>query len=151
MTLGSSTDGSAWRTAWRVVTWPFRAAWAGLAWLWMQATGAADRFRRFVVRDLSTQEMLPPSVHDTIVWFLNQFHRAIGWGSPGEQVVASIVLAIAAIVTSAVTAGLTLVLVAVFAITFLIGSARFIPAVDQQWPLSPPGPAVLRVGGGDVE
>ena len=123
-----------------IITWPFR-----------QVAGALRRGRRFVVSDLSTQEAIPPSIHDTAVWFANQLHLALGWGSPGEQLVASIVLAIATFFAGIVTAGLAWAIIGLWLLTATIGTARFVPAIDRLWPLEPPGPAILRVGSGRVD
>lgn len=111
-----------------IVMWPFRqaAGWAGNLWGF--------------VSTVSWRQVLVPSLVAAITWLAAQVPRAFGFGSPSEQITASISLGIAAYISGYVTAFLTWGLIVVFAVTATIGFLRFVPVVEQYWPLR-------RVGG----
>lgn len=66
---------------------------------------------------------------------MNVGKKAIGTGSPAEQIVANLVVIITAALSSTVTWGAGL-LIAFIALPFLaLGFLRLIPAVNKRWPL----------------
>jgi hypothetical protein len=60
---------------------------------------------------------------------------AIGMGTPGQQLLANLVVFLIALISSTVTLGATLI-IAVFALIFgAIAVLRFIPQLNALWPL----------------
>lgn len=106
----------------RAVKWPFEqiAGWGRNAWSVLTKYSAAD--------------FVPPTIVDTWTWIKQQVPRAFGMGTPGEQMSASVVLAIAAILTSLFSGGITLVFVGLFMLTFAGGALRLWPVIDDLWP-----------------
>jgi hypothetical protein len=78
---------------------------------------------------------LPPSIVSTIKFVGNMVPDAFGFGTPFEQLQASVVLGTVAVLSSIITLGATLALVVVFGATFAVGIIRHIPAVEGRWPL----------------
>jgi hypothetical protein len=129
---------SALDTVWAAVTWPFRqvAGFLGNLWTWI-TTG------------LSLRDVTLPSIYDSLVWLSNQVPMALGWSSPGSQIEASFVLGVTSFVTGFVTGGLAWALIALWVFTGVVGVARFTPAVNSRWPLSPmDAPSLGVLGGG---
>jgi hypothetical protein len=110
------------------VTAPFR-------WTYRQVTGAASNAWTWLTEGLSLEDVLIPTVYDTLVWLTNQVPLAFGGGEPGEMIEASFVLGVAAFVSSIISFGATLVFVGLFAFTGFLGALRFIPVVEKYWPV----------------
>jgi hypothetical protein len=104
-------------------------------WPFEQAAGAASNAWTWLTEKLSLEDIIIPAVYDTAVWLTNQVPLAFGGGEPGEMIEASFVLAVAAFVSSLISFGATLFLVGVFAFTGFLGALRFIPVVEQYWPI----------------
>lgn len=84
----------------------------------------------------SWEDVTPPSIVSTLKWLGAQVPRALGLGSPQEQVIASLVLTVVAVLSSIISLGATLVLAAFFLfITLPIGLIRHVPPVEDHWPL----------------
>lgn len=106
----------------------------GLLWLPRQVWGFLQNAWG-VITGLAPDDVAPPSIVSTWEWLKQQVPRAVGLGTPQEQLSASVVLAIAAVLTSLFTGGVTLFFVAVFAVTFGVGVLRLVPVVDDLWPV----------------
>jgi len=104
-------------------------------WPFEQVTGAASNAWSWLTEKLSLEDIIIPAVYDTAVWLTNQVPLALGGGEPGEMIEASFVLAVAAFVSSIISFGATLFLVGIFAFTGFLGTLRFIPVVEQYWPI----------------
>jgi hypothetical protein len=110
------------------VTAPFR-------WTYRQVTGTASNAWTWLTERLSLEDIIIPAVYDTAVWLTNQVPLALGGGEPGEMIEASFVLGVAAVVSSLISFGATLVFVGLFAFTGFLGALRFIPVVEEYWPI----------------
>lgn len=62
--------------------------------------------------------------------------NAVGMGTPGDQIVAGIILGVFIIVSSSFSFGATLVLAPLAFAMVGLGALRLIPQVDSIWPLS---------------
>lgn len=113
------------KSAKRIVYWPFEQT-AG----WLKNAAS-------VVSDYEAEDFLPEAAADVWDWLRDQVPRAFGFGTPGEQMSASVVLAIASIFTSVFTGGFTIAAVFLFAVTFLGGALRLWPFIDDLWPFGP--------------
>lgn len=63
----------------------------------------------------------------------SQVPKALGKGTPAQQIAASGVISVVVIASSLVSAGATLVLLVPLGFLMVIGIARLIPAVDDTW------------------
>lgn len=114
--------------------WLLRLPVRGLRWARGQVRGFAANVRAVPgAADLSD---LPPIIRGTVRWLLQQVPRALGAGSPSDQIVASIVLAVLMIVSSF---GVLTPLAVVFIIPFTVGVVRLVPAVNSGWKRSRAG------------
>lgn len=82
------------------------------------------------LRDLNLRDAVPPAVASSIKWYLAQFIRIAGAGetTPGQQLTASIVVAISLILGT-----VTSFLAVIPAGTAIIALLRFYPAVNERW------------------
>jgi len=111
-------------TAWAYIRWPFAQAWGFLVNLWTWLT-----------ENLHPRDIVLPSIYESYLWFRDQLPLAFGTGSPGSQIEASFVLAVASFLTGFVTGFAAWALIALWAATALIGLFRMVPFVDKYWPL----------------
>lgn len=72
---------------------------------------------------------------DMLDWFSKQTEALVGLHSPGDQIVASIVLGVALIATSSIGLVFTLLLLPVPIFFGLLGVLRLIPPVEDRWPV----------------
>lgn len=107
-----------------IVLWPFRQAWGFLRNFWTWLT-----------EGLHLRDVLIPAFYDTLVWLSNQVPLALGGGTPGEMIEASVVLGVATFFTGFVTGGLAWVLIGVWGVTGALGILRFVPVVEAHWPV----------------
>lgn len=105
----------------RILTWPVR-----------QTIGFFVNVYR-AIAGLSLDDLLPPWVRGTLAWLRAQVPRALGFGTPQQQITASLVIAVAMILASL---GILTVAALVMIVPLLVGVARFVPAVEARWPLS---------------
>lgn len=107
-------------------------AWIAKAghWIMDQMVAAGRNFVRLFT-GTSLGDVAPPSVVSTVDWFLKQFPRAIGLGTPQQQITASIVMGIATFFTGAVTGGAAWAIIGLWVLTLVIGLLRLIPAADR--------------------
>lgn len=104
--------------------------------------GVIDQVRGFgrnvreIVSVETGYEILPPSIADTIQWFLKSIPRAFGFGTPEQMITGSVALAVVSVLSSFVTFGATLALLVVWAVTFSLGVLRLVPVVNAYWPLN---------------
>lgn len=106
-----------------ILLWPFR-----------QVAGWLDNFYS-VLTTYQPTDFIPPALADTLSWLRDQIPQAFGFGTPGEQMSSSVILALASVFTSVFTGGVTLFFVGVFMLTFVGGALRLWPVVDMLWPL----------------
>lgn len=121
---------------------------AKTAFLWpvRQVTGFFRGLWTFFVDDFGPSTALGPSIRGSVLWFWSRILAAFGFGSPGNQLVSSVVLGVVAFLSSTITFGATLVLVALFTFTAGVGLVRFVPVVNAFWPLPERAPAILAIG-----
>lgn len=115
---------SAWDSLKAAILFLPRQVWGFLTNLWAWLT---DGFQ--------LKDVLVPAFYETIVWLSNQVPLALGGGSPGEMIEASFVLGVATFVTGFVTGGLAWALIAVWGFTGFLGIFRFVPVVNDRWPI----------------
>lgn len=106
-----------------IALWPVRQT---IGWL---------KNAKSVLTDYAPEDFVPPAIAESWDWLTDQVPRSLGFGTPGEQMSSSVVLAIASIFTSLFTGGITIFFVAVFAVTFTIGAFRLWPAFNDLWPV----------------
>lgn len=87
-----------------------------------------------IVSDLSWDDLIPPALASSLVWTKEQLWYSLGAGTPQEQMASSFALGVAAWVSSALSLGLTIPVALFFTGTFLFGSLRLWPVVDDTWP-----------------
>ena len=104
-----------------------------LAWPFRQVIGWWKNFVA-VVTEYAPSDFVPPAAVETWEWLKQQVPQAFGFGTPGEQMSSSVVLAIASIFTSLFTGGVTIFFVGVFTLTFIGGALRLWPVINDLWP-----------------
>lgn len=104
-----------------------------LLWLPRQIGGWLKNFGA-VVGKYKPTDFIPPAISSTLGWLKEQVPQALGFGTPGEQMSSSVVLAGASIATSVFTGGVTVAFVLLFAVTFIGGALRLWPFIDRIWP-----------------
>lgn len=103
-------------------------------WEWpvAQLKGFAMNVWLFIV-GLKPDSVLPPSIVSTLRWLRDQVPRAFGLGTRNEQITSSIVLTVVTFLTGFVTGGLAWLIIAVWVVTFLLGTLRLWPFIDDWW------------------
>jgi len=120
-----TTETTIRQTVWAAIRWPFdqTAGFFRNAWNAISVTTPPD--------------IIPPWIVEWIVstyhWLRSQLPRAVGFGTPQEQITASIVIAVAMVITSL---GTLTVLAAFMIIPLSVGVARLIPVVNEWWPFT---------------
>lgn len=153
--MGCVRDGAEWLThkvMWFVML-PVRAVqiiWDQLMKMWMvlmrtqrrlrrwvndQVRGSTSNFWRWITERLHLRDVLIPAIYDTLVWLSNQVPLALGGGTPSEMIEASFVLALAAFLSGFISGFVTWTFLIFFAFTAVLGLLRFIPVVDDNWPV----------------
>lgn len=110
--------------AWLLLT-PFRAA----LWIYRQASATVSNTVSFF-RNLNPYNLLPPSFRDLLNWLGSQIPKALGKGTPRQQVTASVTIAIVMVVASI---GFLTPAALLLLIPFSIGFLRMVPAINDQW------------------
>lgn len=102
--------------------------------------GVLSQARGFVsnayayVTDWKVDDVLPPSIVDTVNWVMSLLPKAVGIrGTPREQINANAIFIGFWILASFATLGATLALVAVHLALLSIGVWRWLPAFNEMW------------------
>jgi len=111
-------------TIWAAIVWPFR-----------QVVGFFSNVWTWLTDQLSLEDILLPTLYDSLLWLTNQIPSALGGASPGEMVESSGVLLVATFLTGIVTGGAAWTLIGVWLVTALVGIVRFVPVVEEYWPV----------------
>lgn len=84
--------------------------------------------------DWQIDDVLPPSIVDTINWGLSLLPKAIGLrGTPRDQINTNVVFIIFWGLASLPTLGATLVLVLLHVMLLTVGIWRWLPAFNEMW------------------
>lgn len=79
------------------------------------------------------QAVVPPSIWSTWVWLKSQIPRAFGFGTPFQQIAASVVLGVITFLSGLLTGGLAWAFIGVWLVTGMIGLLRLWPFINEQW------------------
>lgn len=103
--------------------------WEWLVYLGGQLRAALGHLWMFV-NETQIDEIIPPGLRDFINWLISMVPKAVGvrGTTPGEQIRASIILAIA-VILGVITSWLAVV----FAFTATVGLLRFVPVLNRLW------------------
>jgi len=104
----------------------------GWGWLTSQIRRTWDNLAG-LVRGFAFDQILPSGIAGLLSELFALIPKALGRGSPRQQVYSSVTLIILAILSSPFTLGASLILAAPPAITLLIGVARSVPAFNNQF------------------
>jgi len=105
---------------------------AVISWVAAQFWGFLDNVMG-ILREMAPDDVVPPSVWDTIVWFWERFLAVFGLREPIDQILSSLSLIAFWIVTSYLSLGFTAVFVLLTIPFFIFGVLRLIPFVDEKW------------------
>jgi len=91
------------------------------------------RNTRELVGGFAFDKVLPPSIADLLQNVITLVPRALGRGSPEQQIYSSLTLIGIAIITAPISLGYSLVVATPFGLTLVIGLYRLNPWVDSQF------------------
>lgn len=116
------------------------AAMAGLSWVWGQIVDAG-RNTVALFDYLTFDRILPPSLVDTIQFYIEAVPAALGLrGVSRERMVSAIVtLGILAVLSTVLTLGLTVAVLVALTFLLVLGLLRLFPAVNRAWKRSTGG------------
>ena len=109
---------------------PVRAA----KWPLVQVQGWFENAVK-IAKDLSWEDAIPPAMLSSLAWTKEKLYYALGGGTPQEQMASSFALGVAAWLSRALSLGLTIPVALFFTATFVFGSLRLWPVIDDLWPL----------------
>lgn len=97
--------------------------------------GGFFRGVRGYVRDFHVDDVILPSIRDTVNWIIGLFPKALGLRqtTPKEQIDANIVFIVFWGTLSVISLGTTLALVALHILLLLIGLYRYFPVFGKAW------------------
>lgn len=103
-------------------------------WTKRQAVGFYRGVRGYFA-DFHVDDVILPSIRDTLNWILGLFPKALGLrrATPKQQIDANIVFIVFWGTLSVISLGTTLVLVAVHVLLLMVGVWRYLPAFGDLW------------------
>lgn len=87
------------------------------------------------VTDFALDDVLPPSIRDTLNWIFSIIPKAFGVRNttPKSQINANLILIIFTLISAIGTLGTTLIVLALWVPLLLIGIWRWLPAFNELW------------------
>lgn len=96
-----------------------------------QVSGTA---RNLLSTDVDLIDVLPPSIVGTLLWMRDTIPRGLGFSSRTSHITGVFALAVVMIIASGTF--LTVLAIAFVVVMLPIALLRYIPAVEQRWPVT---------------